>query len=40
MIFVDTGYLLAVLNPRDGLFARAQQWAATVNEPLVTTVVD
>jgi predicted nucleic acid-binding protein len=37
MIFVDTGYLLAVLNPRDELFARAQRWATAVQEPLVTT---
>jgi predicted nucleic acid-binding protein len=37
VIFVDTGYLLALLNPRDALFERAQQWAAAVNEPLVTT---
>jgi predicted nucleic acid-binding protein len=37
MIFVDTGYLLAVLNPRDELFERAQLWAASVHEPLITT---
>jgi predicted nucleic acid-binding protein len=37
MIFVDTGYLLAVLNPRDELFERAQSWATAVHEPLVTT---
>ena len=37
MIFVDTGYLLAVLNPRDELFQRAQDWALTVREPLITT---
>lgn len=37
MIFVDTGYLLALLNPGDELFERAQLWAAAVREPLVTT---
>jgi predicted nucleic acid-binding protein len=37
MIFVDTGYLLAVLNPRDELYDRAQRWAAAIREPLVTT---
>ena len=37
MIFVDTGYLLAVLNPRDAHFERAQRWAAVVREPLITT---
>jgi predicted nucleic acid-binding protein len=37
MIFVDTGYLLAILNPRDELFERAQRWAAFVDEPLITT---
>jgi predicted nucleic acid-binding protein len=37
MIFVDTGYLLALLSPRDELFARAQRWATSIHEPLVTT---
>lgn len=37
MIFVDTGYLLAVLNPRDELFELAQRWAKRVTERLVTT---
>jgi predicted nucleic acid-binding protein len=37
MIFVDTGYLLALLNPRDELFKRAQNWAAAIQEPLITT---
>lgn len=37
MIYVDTGYLLALLNPGDELFGRAQGWAAAVHEPLVTT---
>ena len=37
MIFVDTGYLLAALNPRDELYDRAQKWALAVREPLITT---
>jgi predicted nucleic acid-binding protein len=37
MIFVDTGYLLALLNPRDELFQRAQRWGAAVHEPLLIT---
>lgn len=37
MIFVDTGYLLAVLSPGDELFERAQRWAAAVDERLITT---
>jgi predicted nucleic acid-binding protein len=37
MIFVDTGYLLAVLNPRDELYERAQRWAAAIDERLVTS---
>ncbi len=37
MIFVDTGYLLAVLNPGDELFERSQRWAGTVDERLITT---
>jgi hypothetical protein len=37
MIFVDTGYLLAVLNPADELFARSQRWATAIEERLITT---
>jgi predicted nucleic acid-binding protein len=37
MIFVDTGYLLALLSPRDELFDRAQRWADSIQEPLITT---
>ena len=37
MIFVDTGYLLALLTPGDELFERAQRWAASIHEPLVTS---
>lgn len=37
MIFVDTGYLLALLNPRDQFHPRALAWADAVAEPLVVT---
>ena len=37
MIFVDTGYLIALLNPRDQLFQRAKAWAHALAEPLVVT---
>lgn len=37
MIFVDTSYLLALLNRRDELHARAQAWAAVVSESLLVT---
>jgi predicted nucleic acid-binding protein len=37
MIFVDTSFLLAVLNPRDTLYSRAQAWAALIAEPLLVT---
>lgn len=37
MIFVDTGYLLAVLNPSDELHARAARWSEVVAEPLTIT---
>jgi hypothetical protein len=37
MIFVDTSFLLAVLNPRDKLHPRAQAWAAVIVEPLLVT---
>lgn len=37
MIFVDTGYLLALAEPRDVLHARARAWAAAIHEPLVVT---
>ena len=37
MIFVDTSFLLAVLNPRDTLHPRAQAWAAVIAEPLLVT---
>jgi len=37
MIFVDTGFLLATLNPRDGLHATARAWAARIRGPLLVT---
>jgi predicted nucleic acid-binding protein len=37
MIFVDTGFLLAVSQPRDALHSRATAWAKVVNDPLLTT---
>lgn len=37
MILVDTGYLLALTNPRDSLYARAQEWVKAVTEPLLVT---
>jgi predicted nucleic acid-binding protein len=37
MIFVDTSFLLALLNPRDTLHSRAQGWVAAVAEPLLVT---
>ena len=37
MIFVDTSFLLAVLNPRDTLYLCAQTWAALIAEPLLVT---
>ena len=37
MIFLDTGYLVALLDLRDQLHARALAWAGIVNEPLVLT---
>jgi len=37
MIFVDTSFLLAVLNPRDTLHSCAQAWAALIAESLLVT---
>jgi len=35
MIFLDTGYFLALFNPRDRLHARAITWSRCTREPLV-----
>jgi uncharacterized protein len=37
MLLIDTGYLLAFLDPRDALHARARAWAASLTEPLLVT---
>lgn len=37
MIFLDTGYLIALLNPRDELHSRAQAWAARLDDSLLLT---
>jgi len=37
MMFVDTGFFLAVSQPRDALHQRAMGWATVVAEPLVTS---
>ncbi len=37
MIGVDTGFFLALCQPRDALHPRAQAWAAAIAEPLLVT---
>jgi predicted nucleic acid-binding protein len=37
MIFVDTGYLWALLDKRDQLHTRAAAWHLRLSEPLVVT---
>ncbi len=37
MIFVDTGFFLALFNPKDELHGRAERWAEAVSEPLLVT---
>ena len=37
MIFIDTGYLLALADDRDQLHARAMAWSNHVREPLLLT---
>jgi predicted nucleic acid-binding protein len=37
MIFVDTGFYLAVSQPRDALHARATAWAQALSEPFLVT---
>lgn len=37
MILVDTGYLLALAQPRDHLHERAVRWSARIDEPLIVT---
>ena len=37
MIFVDTGYLVGLIDPGDDLHSRAIAWMRCIREPLVTT---
>jgi uncharacterized protein len=37
MIFLDTSYFFAVLQPRDSLHARALAWSDALDGPLLTT---
>jgi len=37
MIFIDTGYLIAMLRPGDQLHARALAWSQAIHEPFVVT---
>ncbi len=37
MIFIDSGYPLALVQPRDSLHARAKAWALAIQGPLVVT---
>ena len=37
MIFVDTGFLLALGQPNDTLHARALEWSQLLSEPLLAT---
>jgi uncharacterized protein len=37
MIFIDTGYLVAMINPRDALHTRAVEWSRRLREPTLVT---
>jgi len=37
MIFLDTGFFLAISQPTDQLHARASAWARVIDEPLFLT---
>lgn len=37
MIFVDSGYLIALLTPRDHLHMRAAAWTRTITESLLVS---
>lgn len=37
MILIDTGFLLASMDPRDALHARAAAWAGEITERLLVT---
>ena len=37
MIFLDTGYFIALLNPRDELHSRAVAWSERLNDSFLVT---
>jgi len=37
MIFLDTGYLLALFDPADELYMRAMSWSLALREPCLVT---
>lgn len=37
MIFADTGWFVALVNPNDALHNRALRWLAAISEPIATT---
>jgi|SRR5216684_4522901 len=37
MIFLDTGFFLAISQPKDQLHSRASAWAKVINDPLLLT---
>jgi len=37
MILADAGYFIALMNPQDGLHARATAWSAAVRDRLLVT---
>jgi predicted nucleic acid-binding protein len=37
MTFIDTGYLIGLINPSDELHARAVEWSGRVSLPVVST---
>ena len=37
MILADAGYFIALMNPQDGLHARANAWSAAVRDRLLVT---
>jgi predicted nucleic acid-binding protein len=37
MTFIDSGYLIALLNPRDEFHSRALAWSASIAERLIVT---
>ena len=37
MVFIDTGFLVALIKPTDELHIRARSWADLIEEPLLVT---